>query len=81
VAVCEWCHCDMLSADECTKNVTVQFPDGTAALSVPFPDNAIDRCHDCNVKPGANHHPGCDMERCPRCGGQLISCGCLGEEG
>ena len=26
-------------------------------------------CHDCNVKVGAIHHEGCDMERCPKCGG------------
>jgi hypothetical protein len=35
-------------------------------------------CHDCNVRVGAAHHLGCDAERCPRCGGQLIGCGCLG---
>lgn len=37
------------------------------------------RCHDCGIAKGGNHHPGCDMERCPKCGGQLISCGCLDE--
>lgn len=36
-----------------------------------------DRCPDCNVKDGGRHHPGCDKEECPRCGGQLIGCGCL----
>lgn len=25
------------------------------------------RCHDCRVKIGGLHHPGCDMERCPVC--------------
>ena len=32
------------------------------------------RCHDCNIKHGQVHHGGCDVERCPVCGLQLISC-------
>lgn len=33
-------------------------------------------CHDCDANPGEFHDPGCDVERCPYCGGQLISCDC-----
>jgi len=31
-------------------------------------------CHDCGAKAGELHSLGCDMERCPICKGQLISC-------
>lgn len=33
-------------------------------------------CHDCGVEEGQLHVYGCDMERCPFCGRQLIGCGC-----
>ena len=37
------------------------------------------RCLDCNSIHGQPHHWGCAVERCPRCGYQLISCDCWAE--
>lgn len=34
-------------------------------------------CHDCGAREGQLHDFGCDMERCPFCGHQLISCDCV----
>lgn len=34
-------------------------------------------CHDCKCNVGEYHLQGCDSERCPKCGGQFISCGCF----
>ena len=37
-------------------------------------------CDDCGVPRGALHKLGCDLEPCPRCDGQAITCGCFYED-
>ena len=48
---------------------------GKAYTRIPYA-NPDYPCHDCCVLAGQLHVPGCDMERCPACGRQLISCSC-----
>jgi hypothetical protein len=38
------------------------------------------KCDDCGVPRGTFHLLGCDIEQCPRCGGQAISCDCFYDE-
>jgi hypothetical protein len=35
------------------------------------------KCDDCGVARGSLHLLGCDLEPCPRCGGQAITCDCF----
>lgn len=89
MARCDACKQEMLTATHCAANHKIRFPDGERLRAIPFgeeqniPFNRDERehvhCGDCNVRPGARHHPGCDMEECPRCHGQRISCECLAE--
>ncbi len=85
MAACGECGQEMLddSAISCPSNRSVEYPDGITLPSRPYAPEDPEpgqRCHDCNVAVGGQHHAGCDMEMCPRCGGQLISCGCLDDE-
>lgn len=80
VAKCVRCKKEMCdkSTITCKENKIVNFPDGKKMAPVPYTsiDTTI-RCHDCNVAAGGFHHIGCDMEICPRCGGQFLGCSCF----
>ena len=38
-------------------------------------------CPDCHVLKGEFHVPGCDFEECPVCGGELLCCECIFDDG
>jgi hypothetical protein len=76
MATCAFCNQEMLLKVSCPGNA----PDLAKCGDTPIPYTGDGHCHDCSAPPGGFHHPGCDMERCPRCRGQIISCGCYDEE-
>lgn len=39
-------------------------------------DDPNPTCGDCGCHVGEQHLDCCDIERCPRCGGQMLSCDC-----
>ena len=53
-----------------------ELPPDHQALFATWPQGWGSNCRDCATPQGGLHHPGCDAERCPRCIGQAISCGC-----
>lgn len=82
MAICGLCHREMLKAKGC--GVSKIHAGGKVFRRIPVGghgdfyenENAQTRCSDCGARFGAYHHWGCDCERCPVCGRQLISCDC-----
>ena len=83
MAMCNECKQEMSGdnpADSCIAEKIVFTNGDTMIRSLFHFDEPNGRCHDCGIKHGGYHHPGCDVERCPKCGGQLISCNCFDSE-
>ena len=76
MATCTDCNQEMKTATSCVVK-TLVIDEVTYDLAIHKRRGSFTgRCGDCGVCPGGYHHLGCDMMRCPRCGCQLISCGC-----
>jgi hypothetical protein len=83
VAICKTCNLEMHEAASCVEE-PIELVDATYE-PVRWGDEQTDwehgpRCGDCGVLPGGVHHPGCDIEECPRCHEQLITCECWPDE-
>ena len=80
--MCEFCNQDMRTADGCIKRTFVcggkEYEPIKVGDSGDFCEGREEtiRCGDCNALYGHCHHSGCDCERCPVCGYQLLSCDC-----
>ena len=73
---CEDCQQEMTTASSCTADVLIMRGERHERERVRRPIGPKGRCGDCGVQRGGVHHLGCDLEDCPRCHRQLISCGC-----
>jgi hypothetical protein len=76
LAVCPDCEQEMLTAASCTVDALILQGQRYSRYRVGRPIGPAGRCADCGVTRGGHHHLGCDLEDCPRCRRQLISCGC-----
>jgi hypothetical protein len=76
MAVCQDCKQEMRTSPGCTVDALIIHRERFDRDRIRRPIGPADRCGDCGAQKGGFHHLGCDMEPCPRCRRQLLSCGC-----
>ena len=74
MVICNQCGEDPKEVLSCVPRII----ETTEGLVESVRDNRVPEeigiCHDCGIERGGYHHPGCDMEGCPICGSQLLTC-------
>jgi hypothetical protein len=85
MATCNFCSQEMTDGVSCS--VEVLHRDGAALpLKKVHKRDCCDigdhagRCGDCGAPRLGYHHLGCDLQQCPRCRHQMVSCGCWFDE-
>ena len=79
MAKCDYCKKEMLKAKSCTfSRIKIN---GRIYKRMATDEEGNDegfKCHDCGIimNQGNYHHFGCDIEECPVCKTQIISCNC-----
>lgn len=86
MAKCGYCEHEMKDRVSCIE-MSVELSSGKKLPQVPYGKETRgnyaeggEDCHDCSTPVGGFHHPGCDVEECPNCHLQLISCDCMGDD-
>jgi hypothetical protein len=80
MAICGHCGREMTQEVSCKDDPTVI--GGKAYAPLPYGEERYPKrykpapnCGDCGTPLGGVHHPGCDLESCPICMGQALTCG------
>lgn len=73
--LCELCKQNKTKVNSCIKRMEGQIPFGSESDDWTF-DGLSSVCGACGVTLGGFHHPGCDVEECPKCHEQLLICDC-----
>jgi hypothetical protein len=78
MAVCPYCEQEMTAGVSCTVEQYGDFVDGVERERIRYGFELLPPfCVDCRAPLGELHHPGCDVELCPKCRRQAISCECV----